>query len=58
MVVTANIAGLLIIGRLTLLAVIDGLLSEKLGMCRAVAITAMLFLTTGFLAGIRSFVFH
>ena len=58
MVVTANIADLLIIGRLTLLAVIDGLLSEKLGMCRAVAITAMLFLTTGFLTGIRSFVFH
>lgn len=48
-IVTAKFAGLLFIGRLFAIAVgIGFLLTEVLGMCGAVAITAGFLLTTGF----------
>ena len=52
-------AGLLVIGRLTPLTIgIGFLLTEVLGMGGAVAITAGLFLPTGFHTGVRSFRLH
>lgn len=54
-----EIAGLLLIRRpLAFAAGIGFLLLEMLGMCGTVAITAGLFLPTGFHTGVRSFRLH